>query len=209
MAPMEITRRKVLLGSAGLAGAAAVAGAGIEGARELLPRLRRIASPALPDAAPGPLPPRLRATLLAAVETLLDGADPAAERGAGVADYERMLESRAETVPGYLEVYRRFTREADARAEADGAGSFADAPPARRREILAELCPASRLGRLRAGLSGAAGADRARFRVYLTREVLLLYAASGAWTALGCGAPPGSARDLESYTGPPPGGVST
>lgn len=203
MAPMEITRRKVLIGSAGLAGAAAVAGAGVQGARELLPRLRRIASPALPDAAPGPLPPRLRATLLAAVETLLDGAD------AGDADSERMLESRAETIPGYLEVYRRFARQADARAEAEGAGSFADASPALRREILADLCPAGRLARLRAGLSGADGADRARFRVYLTREVLLLYAASGAWTALGYGAAPGSARDLESYTGAPPGGVST
>jgi hypothetical protein len=200
----KITRRRFLYGAASLA-AAAAGGAGLLHGRRLLPRLRRAASPRLPDAAPGPLSRRLRTTLLAAVEALLPAADGAAGRPRAVAPYAGMLAARAEEIAGYRELYRRFAAAADRRAAAAGAPSFAAAPRPLRRRVLADLCPAGRLARLRLGLTDP---DRARFRLYLVQEVLDLYAATGAWRALGYAAHPGEVRGLDAYTGPPPDGAA-
>jgi len=204
-----ITRRKLLLGAATLTGAAA-GGVGLLRARGLLPWLRRTASPGLSNAAPGPLAAPLRETLLAAVEALLAAAeatagplkdDPQAAASFDARPYAEMLRSRAEGIAGYRQLYRRFAAAADRRAAEAGAPSFAAAPPALRRRLLADLCPPGRLARLRLGLTDA---DRARFRLYVVQEILDLYAATGAWTALGYAAPPGVPRGLDAYTGPPP-----
>lgn len=198
---MRLSRRKLLAGAAGLAGVAAGA-VGFYEVFDLLPRLRRAASPRLPEAVPGPLDPELRSTLLAAVATLVISSTGPAEGTEPLAPYRHMLESRSEGLPGYRELYRRFERAADREAAATGAPSFAQASETVRREVLATLCPAGRIARLRAGLTDP---DRARFRLYLAREILDLYAATDAWVVLGYEAAPGTPRGLAAYTRPPAG----
>jgi hypothetical protein len=193
-----ITRRKLLVGAAATV-AAAAGGAGLYHGRDLVAWLRRVATPALPQAPPGPLPPPVLSTLLAAVEALLATA-PGPPAARDPRPYADLLRSRAESVAGYRELYRRFAAAVDRRAAGTGAPSFAAAPLEQRRRFLAELCPPGRLARLRLGWSDP---DRARFRLHVVQEILGLYAATGAWLALGYAAYPGQARGLDAYTGPP------
>ena len=201
---MKLTRRVVIAGTAVAAASASMAGLGWAGLRELYPRLRKLASPELPDGAPGPLSGSLRRTLLAVVESLLPGSHGVSESAPD--PYLRLLEVRAETIPGYRELYRRFERSANGMAREAGSESFVNASLEHRREILESLCPAGRLGRLTAGLVEP---DRARFRLYLAREILELWQATGAWPALGFGTPPGRPRGLRRYTRAPAGESSS
>ena len=109
---MTITRRRLLIGTAAGAGAIGLAGLGVRGARELVPRLRAVATPALPEGAPGPLPPDHRRVLLAAAAALLahpgelgEGAQGGPLEGSAqhrdLAPYGRMADARARGLPGY------------------------------------------------------------------------------------------------------------
>jgi len=208
---VTITRRKLLIGTAAGAGVLGLAGLGAHGARELIPRLRAIATPSLPTGTPGPLPPDDRRVLRAAAAALIHHSPGASHPSAGapsdeqLSASERMLESRARNLPGYRELYGRFVRALEARGAAltprdASSTSFAALSVAHRREILADLCPPGRLARLRTGLTDP---DRTRFRLYVVREILDLYAATGAWLVLGFGPPPGLPRGLAAYTRAP------
>lgn len=198
---MTITRRRLLIGTAAGVGIVGLAGLGARGARELVPRLRKVATPGLPAGSPGPLPAGELRVLLAAAAALVTRPD---RTGAGSADnppegrelapYRRMFDARARDLPGYRELYARFARVVDRPT------SFAALPIHRRREILSDLCPPGRLARLHTGFTDP---DRTRFRLYVIREILDLYAATDAWRELGFGPPPGLPRGLAAYTRAP------
>lgn len=205
---MRITRRNVLIGFAAGAGAVGLAGLGAGGAREILPRLRAVATPRLPDGAPGPLTTRQRRILLATAEALLtrtSGRAAGSPRPDDLAPYERLFDARARQLRGYRTLYERFAAAVGREARERAGSDFVTLPAHRRQEILADLCPAGRLARLRTGLTAP---DRTRFRLYVVREILDLYAATGAWRVLGFGLPAGLPRGLDAYTRPPEGLVA-
>lgn len=196
---MRFTRRSVVGGT--LAGAGLAAGGllvrRVPGPNEVRRLARGAASPALPEAEPGPIEEATLHTLLAVARALVDGA-------ARSPRYAELFRSRAERVPGYLRLYRRFARRLE-RESATSAGrpvAFEDLPPERARRLVDRLAPPGRLARLTLGL---AGDERALFRARVSLEVLELYAATDAWTALGYGAWPGRPRGLRDYRQPPPG----
>lgn len=191
---MALSRRTLLRGSLAAAGAAAVWG-GYTALRRgpgLLSRFRsaarRAASTALPPASPGTLADATLRPLLAAADAVLG--EPAARP-----QYAELLCSRAEALPGYRSLYERFA----ARLEEEAGAGFPDLPRARRLEVVTRLAPPGRLARLRLGL---AGDERALFRRYVVVELLSLYAATDAWTALGYGGWPGVPRGLTGYRRP-------
>jgi len=192
---VEITRRNALIGAAAGVGLVGLAGLGLQERRALVGRLRTVATPALPAGAPGALPEADLALLLATADALLGGPRD-------LAPYRRMFEARSRSLPGYRELYRRLGRALERRAARERATSFVTLPVQRRQEILSDLCPPGRLARLRTGLTDP---DRTRFRLYVVREVLDLYAATGAWRTLEFGPPPGLPRGLDAYTRPPAG----
>jgi len=204
---VEITRRKILIATAVGVGGAGIATLAPRGVREIVPRLRAVATPDLPKAAVGPLPPEHRTTLLATAGALIGRSVPAGGEDAepepeALEPYRRMFEARSRSLRGYRELYGRFARSLEGRATAAGATAFATLPPWRRLEMVTDLCPPGRLARLRTGLTDP---DRTRFRLYIVREILDLYSATGAWWALGFGPPPGIPRGLTGYTRPPEG----
>lgn len=188
---MPLSRRSLL--RAGLVAAGAAAGwggfvalrEGPETVASWRARLREAASPALPPAPTGPLDEGTLDALLAAAGAWVGDA-------AGEPRYAALYRSRAESLPGYLRLYRRFV-------ERLGPG-FAAQTRDERLAAVTDLAPPGRLARVRLGL---AGDERLLFRRFVALETLTLYAATDAWTALGYAAWPGTPRGLEAYTRPP------
>ncbi|MFW6175617.1 MAG: hypothetical protein ACOC7L_02215 [Acidobacteriota bacterium] len=196
---MQVTRRSLLGGA--IAGAGVAAGTvlvrGVPSPEGLRRMARRAASPELPEADPGPLEPPTLAALLAVARALVGDA-------AQEPRYAELFRSRAETLRGYRQVYRRFVeRLAESSTGPDESLAGLQAlPPERPRSAVTRLAPPGRLTRLALGLSGS---ERALFRRYVVLETLELYRATDAWPALGYGSWPGQPRGLEAYRRPPEG----
>jgi hypothetical protein len=144
----------------------------------------------MPPSPPGALDDDTARTLRAAAEALV-GEAGRDER------YAAPFRWRAAHLPGYLELYRRFSRFVDT-----GGSRFVSLSAAERRRRLGRRFPG---GRLRHLLTGWAAPERMRMRRNVIEEILAVYAATDAWSDLGYQTWPGAVRGLEAYREPPPG----
>ncbi len=197
-AAVHASRRRFLLllaagAGAPAAGLAAWRWGGLAAASRTL--YHRLGFPVLPAAPAAPLAPGVRRTLIAAAEALTGAADDSG----GV---ERFVRWRAENVPGYAALYRRFAARCDGWARAAGARSFADLGAGPRHDLLVAHLPAGRLHRV---LLHFTDPEALACRHFVSREILVLYAHTTAWRRLGYAEWPGVPRGLDGYVLPPVG----
>jgi hypothetical protein len=184
----KLSRRAFVVSAFGLAIAAA--GGGVL----LWRRRRRAAVPAVEPGPTGEIDDATYAVLLATPGALVDG-DVELEH------YRDFFRFRAARVPGYLDLYRAFAQSVAEATRRLGVGELASAPPATRREVIVEGCFSRALGAGRLA-GGPDDETRARFELYVAREILELFNATDAWILLGYDAWPGTARGLDAYRKP-------
>ena len=149
------------------------------------------------DAAPGPLDAQDRAAVQAVAATLLAGTD------VDLAPYVDALAARAELVPGHRDLVARFRAAADAQARRRRGAAFADSDLATRQEVLARASRARvHVASTRQRLRGLRDRDWSAYHRWVVRPVLVQYAATDAWTAVGYPQAPGRPRGLDGHDRP-------
>jgi hypothetical protein len=157
----------------------------------------RLLSPALEDAATGPLSARTLNVLLVATRALLGVP-------VQIAHYEDFLRWRAENLRGYKTLYDRFAAALDLRARRSAGCDFVDCSLQMQQKILENLPHVSsaetRWDKVRVSVLER---DWVLFDRYIVRDILLLFSKTDAWTLLGYEAWPGTPRGLDRYTQAP------
>ena len=157
-------------------------------------RYDSLTHPALARAATGALSPRALQVLQAAVSTLVD-------TDVEMSHYVEYFTWRAESLPGYSQLYEEFARRLDLAAARRGGGGFAEGHAESRRRLLQQIN--LKRGSLRMVAVALIDPDWLRFEQYIVREVLALFVRTDGWVLLGYETWPGTPRGLDLYTRPP------
>jgi hypothetical protein len=199
---MIVSRRAFLRLSVIVAGGAITALTAAQSAKTcLLAPFRafyhRLLSPALEDAATGPLSARTRNALLGVTGALLG-------MPVQIAHYEDFFRWRSENLRGYKTLYEQFAAALDLRARRSAGCNFVDCNLQMQQKILANLPQVSsaetRWDKVRVSVLER---DWVLFDRYIVREILLLFSKTDSWTLLGYEAWPGTPRGLDRYTQAP------
>jgi len=154
----------------------------------------RLLSPALEDAATGPLSERTLNALMMATKTLTG-------MSVQITHYQDFFRWRSENLRGYKTVYERFAAALDHRARRSVGCDFVDCSLQMQQKIFANLPQVSsvetRWDKVRVSVLER---DWVLFDRYIVRDILLLFSKTNAWTLLGYQAWPGTPRGLDQYT---------
>ncbi len=152
--------------------------------------LNKLLYPALEKVGTGNLKPNTLQCLLKVTETLVGAS---IEKG----HYETYFEWRAENLPGYQNLYKKFAAVLDQMARQSFHRDFTNCELAMCKSILREFFPSGRFYTLKTVLFNSE--NYILFHDHIIQEILKIFSHTDAWILMGYKHWPGEARGLEQY----------